>query len=104
MSADLPSPWAQAYPRSVRLAPDGLLVPAATPRLQLARDGLAIFTAYLIRDLVSWIEALLPGSRAAGRAASSAIGARAACATAGFVRIERALASHFVASEFVLLG
>ena len=37
MSVEWPSPWAQAYPRSVRLAPDGLLVPAATLRLHLSR-------------------------------------------------------------------
>jgi SAM-dependent methyltransferase len=38
MSAEFPSAWAQTCPRSVRLAPGGLLVPAATLRV-LLRNG-----------------------------------------------------------------
>ncbi len=37
MSRDLPSAWAQAFPRAVRLAPDGTLLPAATLGVLLHR-------------------------------------------------------------------
>ncbi len=39
MSAELPSAWAQVCPRSVRLSPEGLLVPAATLKVLLSRHG-----------------------------------------------------------------
>ncbi len=35
----IPSPWGQAFPRSVRPAPDGFLVPAATLRVLLKKSG-----------------------------------------------------------------
>ena len=34
-----PSPWGQAFPRSVRLAPDGFLVPSGTLRVLLQKQG-----------------------------------------------------------------
>src|SRR5882724_4690414 len=44
----IPSPWAQAFPRSVGLAPDGFLVPAATLRHLLARESppMLIFSGF----------------------------------------------------------
>lgn len=35
----IPSPWGQAYPRAVLLAPDGLLVPGGTLRVLLKKGG-----------------------------------------------------------------
>jgi SAM-dependent methyltransferase len=39
MSADLPSPWAQECPRSVRLSPGDILVPAGALRALLRKGG-----------------------------------------------------------------
>src|SRR2546428_13891045 len=35
----IPSAWGQAFPRSVRLAPDGFLVPSGTLRVLLQKQG-----------------------------------------------------------------
>lgn len=35
----IPSAWGQAYPRSIRLAPDGFFVPSATLRVLLQKSG-----------------------------------------------------------------
>ena len=35
----IPSPWGQAYPRAVLLAPDGFLVPGGTLRVLLKKSG-----------------------------------------------------------------
>lgn len=41
MSAEggIPSPWGQAYPRAVLLAPDGFLVPCGTLKALLKKGG-----------------------------------------------------------------
>lgn len=54
MSGDLPSAWAQECPRSVRLAPNGLLVPASTLRvlLQAGRSEEVIVTGFALEPSV----------------------------------------------------
>jgi SAM-dependent methyltransferase len=54
MSVEIPSPWAQSFPRSVRLGADGLLVPASTLRLHLGRGPVEL--TYAGSALVPWID------------------------------------------------
>jgi SAM-dependent methyltransferase len=54
MSDDLPSPWAQACPRAVRLAPDGYLLPVSTLRLHLRR-GRPVELLYTGLALEPWL-------------------------------------------------
>jgi SAM-dependent methyltransferase len=54
MSAEPPSPWEQACPRSVRLAPDGFLVPAATLRVML-RGGRRLPLLYTGHAFAPWL-------------------------------------------------
>ncbi len=55
MSAEeIPSPWAQMYPRAVGLAPDGILVPAGTLRVLLGRSGRVdlIYTGFAMEPVI----------------------------------------------------
>jgi SAM-dependent methyltransferase len=56
-AASIPSPWAQAYPRAVRLAPDGLLVPSGALRALLGTSGRleVLFTGFTLEP---WIRHL----------------------------------------------
>jgi SAM-dependent methyltransferase len=54
MSAEPPSPWEQACPRSVRLAPEGHLVPSATLAV-LLRGGRRLPLLYAGHGLEPWI-------------------------------------------------
>jgi len=52
--AGIPSAWGQAYPRAVRLAPDGLLVPSGTLRTLLRKSGRLeiLFTGFTLEPRI----------------------------------------------------
>lgn len=53
-SGSVPSAWGQRFPRSLRLAPDGLLVPAGTLRVLLKKSG-RLEAVYAGFALAPWI-------------------------------------------------
>ncbi len=88
MSGEIPSPWAQSFPRAVRLGTEGLLVPASVLRIHLGRGGPVDLT-YTGFALLPWLDDGQVFRVSVGRALCP--GDLAVCETDGWADLRRVL-------------